>query len=259
MGRDLTGYSRDWLPPNIYFDTSPASFGPWIDLPGFSSGVESYEYSKQPMNNLAFESGAGAVARLRPAAQPDGGDAARVGVRDRCGRRVQQLGAESYAHPVELTSTPTATRRPTRSAGRASGRRTSPSSVRSDDRADELASPSRARSPPTTIPAPPARSSATTTSATRRRCTCPTAPRRSTAPSRPAQRLGGLEVRAVDPELPADHARRRRGGRHRSVAAARSRAASASPATRSSATTIPERDASAPTSARATSRASRRG
>jgi hypothetical protein len=59
MGRQLADYSRDWLPPNIYFDVTSGSFGPRVDLVGFSSSVESYEYSKQPMNNLAFESGAG--------------------------------------------------------------------------------------------------------------------------------------------------------------------------------------------------------
>ncbi|HEY1814010.1 MAG TPA: hypothetical protein VGG74_16780 [Kofleriaceae bacterium] len=57
MGRDLTGYSRDLLPPNLYND--PVLGVAWIDLAGFSTGVESYEYSKQPMNFLAFESGAG--------------------------------------------------------------------------------------------------------------------------------------------------------------------------------------------------------
>jgi len=59
MGRNLGDYSRDHVPPNIYFDDSPTSAGPWIDLAGYSTGVESYEYSKQPMNFLAFESGGG--------------------------------------------------------------------------------------------------------------------------------------------------------------------------------------------------------
>ncbi|HEY2744132.1 MAG TPA: hypothetical protein VGL86_05905, partial [Polyangia bacterium] len=59
MGRDLANYSRDHLPTDLYFDTSTIAQGPWIDLPGFASGVESYEYSKQPMNNVALESGAG--------------------------------------------------------------------------------------------------------------------------------------------------------------------------------------------------------
>jgi hypothetical protein len=70
MGRDLSGYSRDHLPTDIYFDTSPVASGPWIDLPGFSTGVESYEYSKQPMNNVAFESGAGTSLAYAPLVNP---------------------------------------------------------------------------------------------------------------------------------------------------------------------------------------------
>ena len=57
MGRELAGYSRDVLPPDLYNDATLKLS--WIDLPGFSTAVESYEYSKQPMNFLAFESGAG--------------------------------------------------------------------------------------------------------------------------------------------------------------------------------------------------------
>ena len=56
MGRDLGGYSRDALPTDVYFEADGFF---WIDLAGFSTGVESYEYSKQPMNGLAFEYGAG--------------------------------------------------------------------------------------------------------------------------------------------------------------------------------------------------------
>ncbi|MBS2031173.1 MAG: hypothetical protein JST54_24950 [Deltaproteobacteria bacterium] len=73
MGRVLTNYSRDHLPADLYFDTSPLSGGPWIDLPGFSSGVESYEYSKQPMNMVALESGAGTSLLFAPLVSPDGG------------------------------------------------------------------------------------------------------------------------------------------------------------------------------------------
>ena len=54
MGRDLAGYSRFLIPTDVYTGSEV-----WVDLPGFSTAVESYEYSKQPMNNLAFESGAG--------------------------------------------------------------------------------------------------------------------------------------------------------------------------------------------------------
>ncbi len=57
MGRDLKGYSRDQLPPDLYAD--PVRNTTWIDLAGFSTAVESYEYSKQPMNGIAFELGAG--------------------------------------------------------------------------------------------------------------------------------------------------------------------------------------------------------
>jgi hypothetical protein len=68
MGRDLGGYSRDVLPPDLYNDATLAVS--WIDLPGFSTAVESYEYSKQPMNFLAFESGAG-TALAHAARVPD--------------------------------------------------------------------------------------------------------------------------------------------------------------------------------------------
>ena len=57
MGRTLADYSRDLLPADIYY--APRQGQVFVDLAGFSSGVESYEYSKQPMNNLAFEAGAG--------------------------------------------------------------------------------------------------------------------------------------------------------------------------------------------------------
>jgi hypothetical protein len=43
-----------------------------IDLAGFSSAVESYEYSKQPMNNIAFESGAGTSLLFGRVLNPEG-------------------------------------------------------------------------------------------------------------------------------------------------------------------------------------------
>src|SRR5580704_15884582 len=83
MGRDLGGYSRDFVcqsdtcSPSIYFD--PALNGGMAggpngrpDLPGFASAVESYEYSKQPMNNIAFESGAGTSLASVPVLNPTG-------------------------------------------------------------------------------------------------------------------------------------------------------------------------------------------
>ncbi len=70
MGRDLASYSRDLVPTDVCTDRSTGVS--WLDLPGFSSGVESYEYSKQPMNELAFESGAGTALAWAPLV---GGDA----------------------------------------------------------------------------------------------------------------------------------------------------------------------------------------
>jgi hypothetical protein len=94
MGRNLTDYSRDWRPPNIYFDTSPGSKGPWVDLAGFSSAIESYEYSKQPMNTLAFESGAGLSLAYGPLLNPVQDDVAGCAA---LRQWVQKLGTESYA------------------------------------------------------------------------------------------------------------------------------------------------------------------
>ena len=71
MGRDLGNYSRDHNPPDIYFDTSPIGTGSYIDLPGFSTAVESYEYSKQPMNGVGFELGAGTSLVYGPLVNPN--------------------------------------------------------------------------------------------------------------------------------------------------------------------------------------------
>ena len=59
MQRTLKNYSRDHIPVDLYFDTSVLSGGPWIDLTGYSTAIESYEYSKQPMNEVALEMGGG--------------------------------------------------------------------------------------------------------------------------------------------------------------------------------------------------------
>jgi hypothetical protein len=70
MGRALAGFSRDHVPPDLYTDPKPGGQGPWIDLAGFSTAVESYEYSKQPMNQVAFESGAGTSLVYGPLVNP---------------------------------------------------------------------------------------------------------------------------------------------------------------------------------------------
>jgi len=64
MGRRLASYSRFRVPGDLYFDPQQALS--WIDLAGFSTAVESYEFSKQPMNELMFESGAGTALAYGP-------------------------------------------------------------------------------------------------------------------------------------------------------------------------------------------------
>jgi hypothetical protein len=78
MGRDLGGYSRDYAcqdagcQASLYTDPSSTTGDSVIDLPGYGSAVESYEYSKQPMNNIAFESGAGTSLLFGPVLNPSG-------------------------------------------------------------------------------------------------------------------------------------------------------------------------------------------
>jgi hypothetical protein len=72
MGRILADYSRDHLPTNIYFDpTVPGGQGR-VDLAGFSTAVESYEFSKQMLNNVGLESGAGLSSAFGPVTNPTG-------------------------------------------------------------------------------------------------------------------------------------------------------------------------------------------
>jgi hypothetical protein len=93
MGRDLGAYSRDFVPADVYHDATLGRL--WVDIPGFSSGIESYEYSKQPMNNLAFESGAGTALAYGPLINPAGATgAAALGL---LAGAVQHFGAGSHA------------------------------------------------------------------------------------------------------------------------------------------------------------------
>jgi hypothetical protein len=69
MGRVLSNYSRYRVPGDLYFDPQMALS--WIDPAGYSTGIESYEYSKQPMNNLMFESGAGTSLAYGPLVNTD--------------------------------------------------------------------------------------------------------------------------------------------------------------------------------------------
>jgi len=94
MQRNLANYSRDVLPADTYYDSSPLSSGPWIDLAGFSTGVESYEYSKQPMNFLGLESGAGTSLQDGPLVSPDGGSG--LDATARMAALVQRFAQESH-------------------------------------------------------------------------------------------------------------------------------------------------------------------
>jgi hypothetical protein len=93
MGRDLGAYSRDFVPADVYQDATLGRL--WVDLAGFSSGIESYEYSKQPMNNLAFESGAGTALAYGPVLNPT--NATGAPALALLAEAVQHFGAGSHA------------------------------------------------------------------------------------------------------------------------------------------------------------------
>ncbi len=93
MGRDVAGYDRNALQPDVYTDPATGKGKP--DLVGYSSAVESYEYSKLMMNYLSFESGAGLSLMYGPLLNPttQTGTAALNMLRD----RVQALAMASRA------------------------------------------------------------------------------------------------------------------------------------------------------------------
>jgi hypothetical protein len=68
LGRSLGGYNRFSADTNLY--TDPTTNMTSTDLLGWSLAIESYEYSKQPMNNLSFESGAGLSLQYGPIMNP---------------------------------------------------------------------------------------------------------------------------------------------------------------------------------------------
>jgi hypothetical protein len=70
LGYNLTGFSRTIPLTDQYFN--PATGQQTTDPLGYALAVESYEYSKQPMNNLSFESGAGLSLMFGPVLNPDG-------------------------------------------------------------------------------------------------------------------------------------------------------------------------------------------
>ena len=78
---------------DLYFD--PDTGRPSINPLAYSTAVESYEYSKQPMNNTSFESGAGLALAYGPVLNPQqlGGDDGLALLVD----RIQTFAIESNA------------------------------------------------------------------------------------------------------------------------------------------------------------------
>jgi hypothetical protein len=70
LGRDIGGYDRFSATTDNYLDPETGARG--VDGLGFSLAIESYEYSKQSMNNLSFESGAGLSLQFGPLLNPTG-------------------------------------------------------------------------------------------------------------------------------------------------------------------------------------------
>lgn len=93
IGRDIGGYDRFSAQTDNYIDPETGELG--SDPLGFSLGIESYEYSKQSMNTLSFESGAGLSLQYGTVLNPTAatGDAAYTLLLD----RLQYLGLASRA------------------------------------------------------------------------------------------------------------------------------------------------------------------
>jgi hypothetical protein len=93
LGRALGGYDRFGKQTDVYVDPKTGVAAP--DPLGFSLAVESYEYSKQEMNMLSFESGAGLSLMFGPRLNPSAarGEGAYAALRD----RLQYLALASRA------------------------------------------------------------------------------------------------------------------------------------------------------------------
>ena len=98
LGRDIGLYDRFSDETDNYID--PETGAPTIDPLGFSLAIESYEYSKQTMNTLSFESGAGLSLQYGPILNPAGktGDEAY----QLLGDRLQYMAKASRATGAKL-------------------------------------------------------------------------------------------------------------------------------------------------------------
>jgi len=104
LGYNLAGFNRYSRLTDQY--TDPSTGVTRTDPLGYALAVESYEYSKQPMNNLAFESGAGLSLAYGPLLDPSGDGATGCSA---LRTAVQHLAGESNATArfVSATATPT--------------------------------------------------------------------------------------------------------------------------------------------------------
>ncbi len=96
LGYKLTGFNRTLALTDQYLD--PATGLQITDPLGYAMAVESYEYSKQPMNNLSFESGAGLSLQFGPVLNPD--QVSGPGAYTLLLNRFQQFAAESISGGV---------------------------------------------------------------------------------------------------------------------------------------------------------------
>jgi hypothetical protein len=147
MGRKLLGYRRDYAcqdsvcQASLYADPALAhtDHPERIDLAGYSAAVESYEYSKQPMNNVAFESGAGTSLLFGPVLNPTGGTGAAALARAEGWFRHMAGGSNLGSGFVSAASTSrTGTRRSARRSG--PGRRGGPTGRRRSGRSTTCSS-----------------------------------------------------------------------------------------------------------------------
>ncbi len=93
LGYNLRGFSRSDTVTDQYLN--PATGQLTTDPLGYALAVESYEYSKQPMNNLSFESGAGLSLQFGPVLNP--GQVTGNAAYNLLVNRFQQFATESFS------------------------------------------------------------------------------------------------------------------------------------------------------------------
>jgi hypothetical protein len=97
-GRNLADYDRFLLPPNLYlvhaYGGSQGFAQSYVDLFGFSTAVESYEYSKYHMNMVANQTGAGVSLANGPLILARPGSTPFDKLRARIGELIQAAGTD---------------------------------------------------------------------------------------------------------------------------------------------------------------------